>query len=313
MQSFESFLASLGLRPQQIIPGRWMRCPTDTKPRKRNGSYKLSSDGQIGWAMDFTIHTEPAVWRPERQEAPRIDRAAIARRLAAERRALEAATRAAVSFYESCAPLIGGHPYLDSKWLSMEGCSGLKRHPKTGALVVPMRRAGAIASLQSITASGEKRFWPGASVRAAQYLIDRPGAALTILCEGLATGLTLFAAVPTARVVIAFNSGNLRPVAATLGPGLRVVAADNDHATASRIGRNPGLDAAQAAAAQIDCGVAAPECEGTDWNDFFCERLEQLRASERHARRRRTEAQLVLTVNAQIRAAVLREARFNGG
>lgn len=310
MPSFERFLESLGLHPREIIPGRWMRCPTENHPRKRNGSFKLAEDGQIGWAMDFAIHTEPVIWRPERYDAPNVDRRALTRRRIKERRALIMAIHSARAFYESCELLRKSHPYLEAKGLSMEGCFGLKRDPKSGALVVPMLIEGELASVQAIAADGDKRFWPGARTKGAQYRIDRPHAPLTVLCEGLATGLTLFSAVPTARVVVAFNAGNLAPVASTIGHGLHVVAADNDHATARRIGVNPGVKAATEAADVLGCGVAVPECSGTDWNDYFGERLVLLREAERGKRRAKSSAQIVQEVNAEIRAAVMRQARW---
>lgn len=310
MPSFERFLESLGLHPREIIPGRWMRCPTENHPRKRNGSFKLAEDGQIGWAMDFAVHTEPVVWRPERYDIPKVDRRALARRRAEERRALIMAIRGARAFYEACEPLRNSHPYLDTKGLSMEGCFGLKRDPKTGALVVPMLVEGQLASVQTIAVDGEKRFWPGARTKGAHYRIERPNAPLTILCEGLATGLTLFAAVPTARVVVAFNAGNLASVAATINHNLCVVAADNDHETAKRIDTNPGVKAATEAADVLGCGIAVPECSGTDWNDYFGERLALLREAERGKRRPKSSAQIVREVNAEICAAVMRQARW---
>lgn len=311
MRAFEGFLHSLGLRPREIVPGRWMRCPTEHKPRSLNGSYKLADDGQIGWAMDFGVHSEPVTWRPERPEQPAyIDRSEINRQRAARRREQARAMREARDHYDACEPLRHGHPYLDAKGLTMEGCFGLKRDPKTGHLIIPMYRSGGIASIQAIADHGAKLFWPGASTKGAFYRISRPAATLTILCEGLATGLSLFAAVPTASVLVAFTAGNLAAVAAEVGPGLCAVAADNDHETQARIGRNPGVQAATAAADVLGCGVAVPECAGADWNDYYVERLAVLQEAEAGSRRPRTEAQLARMVNAEIRAAVMRQARL---
>lgn len=312
MRSFESFLESLGLRPRDIVPGKWMRCPTETHPRKKNGSYKLAEDGLIGWAMDFAAHAEPAVWRPESGEAPTVDRAAIERRRSQERRDIAQATRGAQEFYLRCHPVRDEHEYLTRKGLTMEGCSGLKIDPRTGALVVPMYVGRTISSVQSITSGGAKRFWPGARTKGATYIIERPGAPVTILCEGLATGLTLFAAVPTSRVVVAFSTGNFPAAAAAIPSGMRCVAADNDHETEARIGVNPGVVAAHRAAKEMGCGVAIPEGSGTDWNDYFCEQLEALRESEQGKRRPRAESELVRDVNARINAAVMKQTRWQG-
>lgn len=305
---FESFIRSLGLQPREIVPGRWMRCPTESHPRKRNGSYKLAADGQIGWAMDFAIHTEPLTWRPEKFDAARIDRTEIARRKAAEQRAQRQATKEAIAYYEACEPLRNSHPYLEAKDLSMEGCYGLKRDRKTGALVVPMYRDDRVVSVQTIAENGLKLFWSGASTRGAHYWIQRPQAALTVLCEGLATGLTLFAAVPMSRVLVAFNAGNLINAPVPTGPC--VVAADNDHETEARIGHNPGVKAATEAAQKFGCGVAVPHCSGADWNDYYSERLAVLIDAEANARRPRAASVLSREVLAEIRLAVMREVRL---
>jgi putative DNA primase/helicase len=72
-------------------------------------------------------------------------------------------------------------------------------------------------------------------------------------------------------VAIAFDAGNLRPVAEALRckyPDARlVIAADNDHGTSG----NPGLSKAREAAVAVGGSVVAPEFElgetGTDFND----------------------------------------------
>lgn len=312
MQQFERFLVSLGLQPREIVPGKWVRCPTETHPRKRNGSYKLADDGQVGWAIDFAAHAEPIMWRADNDEGrvPRVDRGEIARRKAEAERERQRATNAAREHYMRCAPVRGGHEYLESKGLSMVGCHGLKVDTATEALVVPMLVGASVSSLQMIRPDGSKRFWPGARTKGAVYRIERQGAPLTILCEGLATGLTLYGAVPTARVIVAFSSGNLLPAIDSMGPGLCVVAADNDHGTEERRGTNPGVIAAQAAAEALGCGVAVPECQGSDWNDYAAERLAALIEGEQTKRRPRSQADLVRDVNAEIRAAVMRQARL---
>src|SRR5690606_18479009 len=95
---------------------------------------------------------------------------------------------------------------------------------------------GTIVSLQRIAADGAKKFWPGPSTKAVHYTIDRRGATVTVLAEGLATGLAIYAATPLARVIVAFNAGNLPALAGAMEwSGNVVVAADNDHETAARL------------------------------------------------------------------------------
>ncbi len=307
--NFAQFAQANGLMPGDVVPdGKWYRCPTSSHPKRRNGSYKLAPDGRIGWLQDFAIHPTPLTWRPDgEEELPPVDFAAIARRQAAERQALIKATQGARKFYYDCRALRGGHPYLEAHGLAMAGCLGL-RLDKTGALVVPVLFNGNLMSVQRISADGEKLFWPGASVKGASYTIERPGASIAVLCEGLATGLAIFAAAPLTRIVVAFNAGNMPRVAMPMG--MVCVASDNDHKTAARVGRNPGVIAAQEAATALGCGVAIPEgMAGSDWCDWKNEQITE-RLANRHKQR---ESDIRRAVDAQIAAAMARHAVFRRG
>ena len=304
--NFLEFARAHGLIVDDVVAdGLWHRVPTEDHPRKRNGALKLAADGRIGWIQDHATHPEPLTWRPDRETVIPIDFAAIARRRAEARRALVDATQAARRFYADCKPLQGGHPYLESHGLRMDGCFGL-RIDGDGWLVVPVMLDRNLMSVQRIGPDGEKRFWPGASVKAASYRIDRVEASITVLCEGLATGLAVFVAAPLTRVVVCFDAGNL-PRVAIPRRGLVVVAADNDHGTQARLGHNPGMEAAQKAADALGCGVAAPAgIGGTDWCDFRRERLAGLMVARPDAR----EGDLRRAVDAEVAAAMMRCAKF---
>lgn len=310
MQQFNAFLFSLGLMPREIVPGKWVRCATETHPRKRNGSYKLSDDGQVGWAIDFAAHAEPVMWRSTGSDLPVIDRAAIYKRKQQEWKDLQRATQGAREYYMACQPIRKGHEYLDRKGLALTGCSGLKVERKTGALVIPMMINGSLSSVQMIKPDGSKKFWPGAKTKGAVYFIERQAAPLTILCEGLSTGLTLYGAVPTARVVVAFSAGNLTSATDVISTGLCAVAADNDHETQKARGFNPGLLAAQNAAQALGCGYAIPNTTGSDWNDYAVERIALLMESERTQRRPKSIADLRRAVESEIRSSIMREAKL---
>ena len=54
--------------------------------------------------------------------------------------------------------------------------------------------------------------------------------------------------------------------------GLALIAADNDHATMDKIGKNPGIDHGELAAAQIGCGITWPDgIQGSDYADMLAE------------------------------------------
>lgn len=282
--TFDDFLRGHGIIPPETIqPGRWQRCATDTHPRKKNASVKLDESGNIGFAQDFASMTEAVIWRVDDYTLTKVERTAeenarLTERLA-ERRAeeIQGTMRARAAFVRGMDLRHANHPYLIRKRCDMLGCAGLKVDAEDW-LMVPMYRDGKILSVQRINADGDKRFAAGAPTKGATFRIWRPGAVMQILCEGVATGLTAFAACPLATVTVCFSAANLIAVAEREDwKGMVAIASDNDADTEERTGKNPGVDAARRAAGLIGCGVAIPYSElGTDWNDAFCERLEKL-------------------------------------
>lgn len=270
---FEDALRIAGLIVSEAIADdRWHRCATESKPKKRNGAYRLARDGGVGWFRDWADGAGVQTWRPDEQAAARVvDHAVI--RAARERERVKriAAMRSAREFWGAARPMTTLHPYLSGKQLSALGCAGLR--VANGLLVVPVWHGEWVVSVQTISAAGEKRFWPGAPVKAGCYVIERKGAAVTVFAEGLATGLAVFQSMRSARVVVCFDAGNLQPVVERMKPtGTVVIAADNDHATEARIGTNPGIKKAREAAEVIGCGVAFPEgIAGSDWADALIE------------------------------------------
>ena len=102
-----------------------------------------------------------------------------------------------------------------------------------GLLLVPMwgHKSGEVQSLQTITADGEKKFLPGGRAGGAVFRIGRGGRRWW--CEGLATGLSIQAALKTLyrkdEVVVCFSASNLAKVA-TSG----MVVADHDSWSCSK-------------------------------------------------------------------------------
>ncbi|KAB8042572.1 topoisomerase [Janthinobacterium aquaticum] len=288
---FRAQLEAIGFMPTTVEPdGKWHRCKTVDHPKKRNGAYRLATCGTIGFYQNHATESEVTTWRAgsetERPD-PMISQARMREALNERRRKAIKATEDARAYWRACKPLRHGHPYLDGKLLTMQGCAGL-RVDDEGWLIVPVDIGGAIVSLQRISPDGSKRFWSGASVKGGCYVLDTPRASMTALVEGLATGLAVFQSVPNCRVIVAFDCGNMDPVARRLViAGLAVVAADNDYATEARTGRNPGLVHGRSAAELIGCGIAWPEgIVGTDYADMLAELIASGRQANDAAPRR---------------------------
>jgi putative DNA primase/helicase len=268
---FRQAMESTGLMPRDIVAdGRFYRCPTSDKPRKRNGAYILTIDGRRGYWRNYATETDWNSWADGRP-VTLVDQArheAQMRQLhAMEARRRHAAIRGAREYFGTLAPLHGGHPYIEAKGLSMQGCVGLR--VDGDALVIPMFVQHSLVSLQTISPSGDKRYRTGCPVSAASFTFDRRAATVTAFAEGFATGLAVYQCVPYARVVVCFDAGNLVKVAkATKARGLAVVCADNDW----RGSVNTGVEKGRQAAEAIGCGLAYPHgINGTDWADAMNE------------------------------------------
>lgn len=233
------------------------------------------SDDASGGAMSPSAAAADAAAREART---RRDREELAQRQARA----EKAARKAVLLWEGASE-VGRSPYLERKGVDPFGV----RFLPSGELLVPMRNAaGELRCVQRIApekpadGSSGKRFLFGGSVAGLWHLIgDLAGADAVLIGEGYATCASVHQA--TGRpVVVAFNKGNLLPVAKelrTLNPALLlVVCADDDRETEARSGKNPGR-AAAAAVARATRGDGAltttvfPEGlppGGTDFNDL---------------------------------------------
>lgn len=179
--------------------------------------------------------------------------------------------------YQQTAPASLTHSYLASKKIGSLPKNLIKYSEKTDSLVVPIvNPSGELCSLQFIDGSGSKKFLPGGQLDGCYCLLKGSKPEKVLLCEGLATGLSL-TEHSQYSVVVAFNAQNLPKVATTL-LGLQaegkipqstefVVAADNDFYTKG----NPGLAKATQAAELLKTGIILPALhneKNTDWNDL---------------------------------------------
>lgn len=199
-------------------------------------------------------HYRPESLTPAERQALQARLAASRADRAAEQVAIHAeAAKRAARLWGRAVPASNDHPYLVKKQVGAYGIRALRNQ-----IVIPLRTAGGeLASLQFIGADGRKILLTGGRKRGCYHAIGRPQAALCI-CEGYATGATIYQSTGYATA-IAFDAGNLLPVAEALRakfPRLcLVVAADNDTETEG----NPGLTAATAAARAVGAALAVPQ------------------------------------------------------
>lgn len=210
------------------------------------GSWRTGE--QHTWRADTPCDLSPA----ERAEQRRKLQAAQQARADEEARVRAAAAARAVKLWGTAQPATNAHPYLQAKGVHAYGLRAVRDQ-----LIVPARDTeGRLHTLQFIGPDGTKRFLTGGRISGCYFAIGKPHDVL-LLGEGYATCATLYQATGHA-VAVAFNAGNLLPVARALRakfPRLQlVIAADNDTGTDG----NPGLTAAIAAALAVGGRVAVP-------------------------------------------------------
>ncbi len=309
--TFKDFASTYGIiLPDDMEVGRWISARTTDKPREKKARFILDPNGETGTVMDWRTG-EKHFWRANGDDpdtfVPTIDSRA---RREEERRSQEAATRGAQRYYDRAMPLKGPTKYLIDKELGVDGCEGI-RCMGDGELVVPMFVRGKLSSVQRIMPDGSKLFWTHAPVKGALFSIRRRDSVVTLFCEGVATGLLLFTAVPTATVICTFSASNLPVVASYVSPhGMVCVCCDNDSDTEVKIGRNPGIDAGKKAAEAIGAGLAIPDARGSDWLDVYQERMQTLRDDNTISKWKRRPDDIRKAALAEIRIAVMNSAKF---
>ena len=139
-----------------------------------------------------------------------------------------------------------------------------------GALAVPMHDInGNVVGLQFIFPKGHdfdgKHFWPTGMAMGGSFGVIGGWRRTGVLCltEGFATAATL-ASATALPVAYAFSANNLGKAAKAIRAKYKqlriLVCADDDQATLAKTGKNPGVDAAQLAASEIELAAwCAPD------------------------------------------------------
>jgi len=187
----------------------------------------------------------------------------------AKQRGYELARQQAEATLDSCDNAPSDHLYLINKRIKPSLMPWVNQH---GWLVIPlMDLEGNIHSLQRISPRGEKRFLKGGAKKGYFYQLWT-GSDSVVICEGYATGVTLYTHyTPNSSVFVAFDAGNLLPVATTLKAAYPdkeiIIAGDYDK---SGTGQAKAKEAALAVGGSFTLPLFQDDEVGSDFNDRWC-------------------------------------------
>lgn len=173
----------------------------------------------------------------------------------------ERGTRDAQRRWDAASAFAGTHAYLAAKGITdLVEELALARIEAAGSLLIAMDGPdGELQTVQAISPTGEKKFHTGAPSKLARKYIGISFGGATIVCEGFATGCSIYQARAD-RVCVTFSAGNMEAVARQLHSEdvPIVLAPDKDQlAHFEEIGR------------ELGCPVISPAVPGAkaDFND----------------------------------------------
>ncbi len=232
-----------------------------------NGAYVLHLDGcPAGWFMDYTTGLSQTWKNSSDSRVPhafikQIKEAKVQREVEMHQKHAEAAKKAAYTWSNS-KPVArrDDHQYLITKQIQQYGTRINRK-----SLIIPIYdETDQLVNLQFIAPEGEKRFLKGGRKRGCFHIVGDISEKI-LICEGVATGFSLHED-SRQRVIIAFDAGNLLPVARNireLSPDSEIIiCGDND---LSGIGQQKAREAALGANGK----VLIPPIPGQDWNDHL--------------------------------------------
>ena len=266
-----------------VMDGSIHRAPLqDAKPGRLDGAYLGHLDGIPAGFIQNHKTGDKITWKAtghvlseEQKASLKIE--AAQRQAEQQRQRLQQqvkASKRAFAKFVNAREASPEQPYLAKKGVPPLGV----REDAQGNLLVPGRDAsGHIHTLQTITPDG-KFFEPGGRKQGAFFMIDPEDQghvlATILIAEGYATAASLHVATGL-PVAVAFDAGNLEPVALALrknNPAAAILlAADDDHA----LNVNVGLEKAALAARAVNGSILAPQLTHeekarglTDFNDI---------------------------------------------
>lgn len=282
---FYAFAAERGLVIRNLESGRWVRVPTVTHPRKRNGSYFFA--GEYGFVQDWAHMECVDVWQDKKERSP-FEKTELLKRISESQKAYSAqrskahhaASIKAVQLLRDAT--LQDHAYLHNK--GFPDTHGFV--DDAGRLLVPMKDclSDELRGVQSIEWLSDERVFKkkmqsGMKAKGAIFRIGNKTAFEAFLVEGYATGLSVFMALKQLRlnasVVCCFSDSNLVHVAGQL-KGKKYVFADHDESKAG-----------EKAAIKSGLNYCLSEISGEDANDLHkragimavCKKIMEVRRS----------------------------------
>lgn len=244
----------------------------------KNGWYVLHlEDGYAAGAFGHWAHDEKYTWSSRNpnsltsEEKKSLQASMeLAQKKRSEAQALERETcrSKAEAMWAAAKVNPTDHPYLVRKGIK---AYEVRQSTENGALLVPIyNKEHQLVGLQQIWGDGTKRFLKG-TPKNGNYLVLNAKTCTVLVCEGYGTGASLKQATGY-TVVIAFDAGNLLPVAQAIREKLPnaeiVICADNDTQSAINTGLIKGREAAAAVGAHCVFPTFPEGTEGTDFNDM---------------------------------------------
>lgn len=193
--------------------------------------------------------------RDESPEAAAQRAVIMEQRAEADRIRREMATAEARATWEAAGRADPHHPYLVRKQVEPH----MARQHGDGRLLLPiLDAAGEIISVQFIADDGGKKFTPGAPTGGGRAYIGI-NMGRTIVCEGFATGASIYEAIPD-QVCIAYSLNNMERLARELhAEGRAIVLASDGGNAAARM---------TALGRELDVPVVVPPDLPNGGNDF---------------------------------------------
>ncbi len=273
VKEFGDFIRAQGVKLEgdPIMDGEWHRVKLEGQKGRGNegGSYKGYLDGKpTGLVNNFRDGDGITKWVATGVTINANERAALQSKW--EERKKERADDLNAAHAKASKTAYG--LYANNTWAKPKNCPYLAqkgvgsygvKQLDDGKMLIPARDIdGQIHSVQFVTPEG-KSFLKGSRKEGCSHVIDPQktlGKGPIIIAEGYATAASIHEA--TGRpVVVAFDSGNLTPVAAAYRgryPKANIaIAADDDHKLVAEGKPNTGLDKAAKAAEQVGGHVIA--------------------------------------------------------